>query len=79
MQKKIGRVKDGKVYDKAYGGKCIGRIGKDGKLYDAPYGGKTVGRYKDGKVYNAPYGGSVIGESDSKEGAGYWLLEEGAE
>jgi len=79
MQKKIGRVKDGKVYDKASGGKCIGRIGKDGKLYDAPYGGKTVGRYKDGKVYDRHYGGSIIGESDSKEGVGYWLLEEGEE
>ena len=77
--KKIARVKDGKVYDTAYGGKSIGRIGEDGKLYDAPYGGKTVGRYKDGKVYDRHYGGSIIGESDSNEGAGYWLLEEGGE
>ena len=75
--KKVGRVEDGKVYDKGYGGKLIGRIGEDGKLYDAPYGGKPVGRYTNGKVYDAPYGGSVIGESDSKDGAGYWLLEEG--
>ena len=77
--KKIGKVKDGKVYDRAYGGKSIGRIDEDGKLYDAPYGGKPVGRYKKGKVYDSPYGGSVIGESDSKDGAGYWLLEEGEE
>ena len=39
-------------------------------------GGKPVGRYKKGKVYDRPYGGSVIGESDSKDGVGYWLLEE---
>ena len=77
--KKIGRVKDGKVYDQVYGGKSIGRIAEDGKLYDAPYGGKAVGRYKDGKVFDSPYGGSVIGDSDSKEGSGYWLLEEGEE
>ena len=67
------------MYDTAYGGKSIGRIGEDGKLYDAPYGGNPVGRYDDGKVYDAPYGGSVIGSSDSEEGAGYWLLEEGEE
>jgi hypothetical protein len=42
----------------------------DDYIYDRPYGGK---------VYDAPYGGSVIGESDSKEGAGYLLLEEGEE
>jgi hypothetical protein len=77
--KKIGKVKDGKVYDKAYGGKSIGRIAEDGKLYNEPYSGNAVGRYKDGKVYDSPYGGSVIGESDSKKGAGYWLLEEGEE
>ena len=77
--KKIGRVKDGKVYDKAYGGKSVGRIAEDGKLYDEPYAGEPVGRYKGGKVYDGPYGGSVIGESDSKDGAGYWLLEEGEE
>ena len=77
--KKIGRVKDGEVYDKAYGGKAIGRIDDDGKLYNEPYEGKSVGRYKNGKVYDSPYGGSVIGGSDSKEGVGYWLLEEEGE
>ena len=40
---------------------------------------KKIGRVKDGKVYDRHYGGSIIGESDSKEGAGYWLLEEGEE
>ena len=43
------------------------------------YGGKPVGRYQDDKVYDAPYGGSVVGESDSKDGVGYCLLEEGEE
>ena len=35
--------------------------------------------WADDYIYDSPYGGSVIGESDSKEGAGYWLLEEGEE
>ena len=32
--RKIGRVKDGTVFDRVHGGKSIGRIGEDGKLYD---------------------------------------------
>ena len=74
--KKIGRVEDGKVYDKAYGGKKVGRIEENGKMYDDAYGGKAVGRYEDGKVYDNDYGGKAVGKTESKDGTGYWLLEE---
>ena len=57
------------MYDKAYGGKSVGRIDEDGKLHDELYGRNAVGRYTNGKVYSSPDGGLVIGGSDTKDGA----------
>jgi len=67
---------DDLIYDSPYGGEKAGRIEDNGKLYDKPSGGEAVGRYEDGKVYDNPYGGKVIGSTDSKDGAGYFLLKE---
>ena len=79
--KKIGRIKNGVVYNAPNGGKPIGRIEKKDdvyNIYDAAYGGKSVGRWEDGKVYDrGSYGGRVIGVSESKDGASYFLLIEG--
>ena len=42
----------GKLYDKPYGGKPVGRY-EDGKVYDKHYGGSDIGRTenKDGSGY----------------------------
>jgi len=80
--KKIGRIKNGVVYNAPNGGKPIGRIEQKESgvfnIYDSGSLGKPVGRWEDGKVYDrGSYGGQVIGISESKDGASYFLLMEG--
>jgi hypothetical protein len=70
---------DDYIYDRPYGGKKVGRVDENGFVYDGAFGGKKIGRVKNGQVYDRAYDGSVIGESDSKDGVGYCLLEEGEE
>ena len=76
--KKIGRIKNGVVYDSPHGGTPIGRIDEDGKIWDKVVGGKPIGRWEGGKVYDrGSYGGIVIGETKNKDGASFFLLKEG--
>ena len=80
--KRIGRIKDGVIYNAPNGGKPIGRIEQKESgvfnIYDSGSLGKPVGRWEDGKVYDrGSYGGQVIGISESKDGASYFLLMEG--
>ena len=77
--KRVGKVKDGIVYDSRM---PIGRFEKKGNgvynIYDNAYGGKLVGRWEDGKVYDrGSFGGQIIGITKNKEGAAYFLLKEG--
>ena len=75
--RKIGRIKDGVIYDSPHGGMPVGRLDKDGKIWDRSVGGKAVGRWEDGKVYNrSDRGGKVLGVSKNENGAAYFLLKE---
>jgi hypothetical protein len=79
--KKIGRIKNGIIYNDPNGGLPVGRIEKKEKgvfnIYDSAAGGKTVGRWEGGKIYDrGSYGGKIIGVSKNKDGAAYFLLKE---
>ena len=80
--KRVGRIKDGVIYNDPHGGMPIGRFEKKGNgvynIYDSAYGGKPVGRWEDGKVYDrGSYGGRVIGLSENKDAVAYFLLMDG--
>ena len=42
--KKIGRIKDGIIYNDPNGGLPVGRIDENGKIWDSAAGGKPIGR-----------------------------------
>ena len=67
------------IYDRSFGGNCIGRVESDGKAYDRSFGGNCIGRVEsDGKVYDRSFGGNCIGRVESVPtkmgGAAYLLL-----
>lgn len=69
---KIGQVIDGAVFDRS-GSRKVGRIDKDGRIYDAR--GNQVLRFTSGIVYDTR-GANPLGKADSREGAGFWLLQQ---
>jgi len=59
----LNQFKMAKIFNKEYGGSCIGRV--DGsKIYNKEYGGSCIGRVDGSKIYNKEYGGSCIGRID---------------
>ena len=33
-----------KLYDREFGGRCIGKVESDGKVYDREFGGRCIGK-----------------------------------
>lgn len=69
---KIGQVINGVVFDRS-GSRKVGRVDRDGRIYDAR--GNQVFRFTSGIVYDIS-GGTALGKADSREGAGFWLLQQ---